>query len=82
MYIFENFNNEKFTEKKIKQDLIDAIVITRKDLNNCINNYEFAEGEMIEYYLYQIKANKSKLSYLVKEAKKNNMKIDKIRYEA
>lgn len=82
MYIFENFNNEKFTEKKMKQDLIDAIVITRKDLNNCINNYEFAEGEMIEYYLYQIKANKSKLSYLVKEAKKNNMKIDKIRYEA
>lgn len=82
MYIFENFNNEKFTEKKIKQDLMDAIVITRKDLNNCINNYEFAEGEMIEYYLYQIKANKSKLSYLVKEAKKNNMKIDKIRYEA
>lgn len=82
MYIFENFNNEKFTEKKMKQDLMDAIVITRKDLNNCINNYEFAEGEMIEYYLYQIKANKSKLSYLVKEAKKNNMKIDKIRYEA
>ena len=82
MYIFENFNNEKFTEKKIKQDLMDAIVITRKDLNNCIKNYEFAEGEMIEYYLYQIKANKSKLSYLVKEAKKNNMKIDKIRYEA
>ncbi len=82
MYIFENFNNEKFTEKKIKQDLMDAIVRTRKDLNNCINNYEFAEGEMIEYYLYQIKANKSKLSYLVKEAKKNNMKIDKIRYEA
>ena len=82
MYIFENFNNEKFTEKKIKQDLMDAIVITRKDLNNCINNYEFAEGEMIEYYLYQIKANKSKLSYLVKEAKKNNMKIYKIRYEA
>ncbi len=82
MYIFENFNNEKFTEKKIKQDLMDAIVRTRKDLNNCINNYEFAEGELIEYYLYQIKANKSKLSYLVKEAKKNNMKIDKIRYEA
>lgn len=82
MYIFENFNNEKFTEKKIKQDLMDAIVRTRKDLNNCINNYEFAEGEMIEYYLYQIKANKSKLSYLVKEAKKNNMKIDKIGYEA
>ena len=82
MYIFENFNNEKFTEKKMKQDLIDAIVITRKDLNNCINNYEFAEGDMIEYYLYQIKANKSKLSYLVKEAKKNNMKIDKIRHEA
>lgn len=82
MYIFENFNNEKFTEKKIKQDLMDAIVRTRKDLNNCINNYEFAEGELIEYYLYQIKANKSKLSYLVKEAKKNNIKIDKIRYEA
>ena len=78
MYILENFENERTVENKVKKDLVQAIIKTRRDLNNCINNYEYAEGEMIDYYLYQIKANQSKLSYLVKEAKKNKMKIENI----
>ena len=73
MYILENFSNEKYLNKKLKKDFVEAIIKTRRDLNDCINNYEFAEGELIDYYLYQIKANKAKLSYLVKEAKKNNI---------
>ena len=58
---------------------MDAIVITRKDLNNCINNYEFAEGELIDYYLYQIKANQSKLNYLIKKSKANGITIDRLK---
>lgn len=74
MYIFENFNNKKSIEEMTKINLRDAIISTKQDLNSNINNYEFAEGDLIDYYLYQIKANKSKLSYLVKEAKKYNAK--------
>ena len=38
-------------------------------MSNARNNYEFAEGELIDYYLYQIKANQAKLDYLIKKAK-------------
>lgn len=42
-------------------------------------NYEFAEGELIDYYLYQIKANQAKLNYLIKKSKANGITIDRIK---
>ena len=41
-------------------------------------NYEYAEGELIDYYLYEIKALKSKLNYLLGKAKKNALIVDRI----
>ena len=41
-------------------------------------NFEFAENELIDYYAYQIKANKSKLDYLMKKAKKQGIALDMI----
>ena len=49
-----------------------------------IKNYEFAEGDLIDYYLYQIKAEQSKLDYLIKTAKDQKLilnLIDKIKYD-
>lgn len=37
------------------------------------NNYEFADGDLIDYYLYQIKATQSKYNYLLKKAKKSGL---------
>lgn len=50
-------------------DLINCIIKTREDLINANNNYEFADGDLIDYYLYQIKATQSKYNYLLKKAK-------------
>lgn len=67
------------TEEELNVELIKSIIKTRIDLENANRNYEFADGELIDYYLYQIKANQSKLNYLLKKAKKNGVIIDMIK---
>ena len=41
-------------------------------------NFEFAEMELVDYYIYQIKANQAKLDYLLKLAKASGITIDRI----
>lgn len=67
------------TEEEFNIELIKSIIKTKTDLENASKNYEFAEGELIDYYLYQIKANQSKLNYLLKKAKRNGIIIDMIK---
>ncbi len=70
--IYEKYVKERLTEKKkLKEnsDLISCIIKTREDLVNANNNYEYADGDLIDYYLYQIKATQSKYNYLLKKAK-------------
>ena len=67
------------TEEEFNIELIKSIIKTKTDLENANKNYEFAEGELIDYYLYQIKANQSKLNYLLKKAKRNGIIIDTIK---
>ena len=75
-YVKEN----NFFVKKDKipnEDLIISIIKTREDLVNANKNFEFAEGELIDYYLYQIKATQSKYSYLLKKAKKAGILVSR-----
>lgn len=68
-----------------KKDIIMNILRTRMELNINIKNYEYAEQEQIDYYLYQIKANQAKLDYLIKKAKEHKIElnnIEKLKYEA
>ena len=67
------------SEEELNVELIKSIIKTKIDLKNANKNYEFAEGELIDYYLYQIKANQTKLNYLLKKAKKNGIIIDMIK---
>ena len=67
------------TEEEFNIELIKIFIKTNTDLENANKNYEFAEGELIDYYLYQIKANQSKLNYLLKKAKRNGIIIDMIK---
>ena len=71
--IYEKYvkDNLPVTKKKEKPniDLITCIIKTREDLITANNNYEFADGDLIDYYLYQIKATQSKYNYLLKKAK-------------
>ena len=57
------------------QELLKNLEIVKNNLKNMHNNLQFADGDLIDYYTYQIKAEESKYNYLIKQAKKNKLKI-------
>ncbi len=79
----EEYVKEKKIRDKSKEELntmlVQSIIKTNNDLQNARKNYEFAEGELIDYYLYQIKANQSKLNYLIKKSKANGITMDRLK---
>ena len=74
----KEYNIKDKTKEELNTILVQSIMKTNSDLQNASNNYEFAEGELIDYYLYQMKANQSKLNYLIKKSKANGITIDRI----
>lgn len=73
-YVKDNsFITKKNTNPNL--DLITCIIKTREDLVTANNNYEFADGDLIDYYLYQIKATQSKYNYLLKKAKETGILV-------
>ncbi len=79
----EKYVKEAKIVKKDKEEmnkmLIQSIIHTNDRIQIAQKNYEFAEGELIDYYLYEIKANQSKLNYLIKKTKKNGIELDRIK---
>ena len=75
----KEFNLKDKTREELNTILVQSIIKTNKDLQSARNNYEFAEGELIDYYLYQIKANQSKLNYLIKKSMANGITIDRLK---
>ncbi len=65
-------------KNNIDVELVKCILKTRRDLEVANKNFEQAEGDLIDYYLYQIKANKAKLDYLIKEVKQKGFSLDMI----
>ena len=51
------------------------IKIVKETLNNMYNNLQYADGDLIDYFTYQIKAEESKYDYLIKQAKEKKIKI-------
>ena len=78
----EEYIKEKKIVDKSKEEmnkmLIQSIINTSNNIEIAQKNYEFAEGEMIDYYLYTIKANQSKLNYLIKKSKKYGIELSRI----
>lgn len=60
-------------------DLIYSIFKTQNELLSAMNNYDYAEDELIDYYSYHIKATKSKLDFLLKKAKNRGIILDRIK---
>lgn len=63
-------------ENKIDFELVECILKTKADLNVANKNFEDAEGELIDYYSYQIKAHKAKLDYLIREVKQKGFSVN------
>ena len=78
----EEYVKEKKIIDKSKEEmnkmLIQSIINTNNDILVAQKNYEYAEGDLIDYYLYEIKANQSKLNYLIKKSKKNGLELNRI----
>lgn len=67
------------SKEEVNTMLIQSIINTTNNIEVAQKNYEFAEGELIDYYLYEIKANQSKLNYLIKKSKKQGIELDRIK---
>ena len=76
-YVREDKIKDKTDEEK-RLELIMSIIKTKQDLHDSNNNFEYAENELIDYYAYQIKANKTKLDYLIKKAQSKGIILDSI----
>lgn len=66
------------TEDEKDLELIISVLKAKQDLNLAHKNFEYAEEGLIDYYSYQIKANQTKLDYLMKKAKKKGIALDMI----
>ena len=76
-YIKESKIIDKTDEEK-SLDLVKSLIKTKTDLELASKNFEFADGELVDYYAYQIKANKTKLDYLIKKAQSKGIILDSI----
>lgn len=66
------------TDDEKELELIVSVLKTKQDLNLAHKNFEYAEEGLIDYYAYQIKANQTKLDYLMKKARKKGIALDMI----
>lgn len=76
-FVRENKITDKNEEEK-KLDLLLSIIKTKRNLEQARKNFEFAEEDLIDYYVYNIKANQAKLDYLIKLAKSKGIVMDVI----
>ena len=56
-------------------ELLETIKTVERNLDNMYNNMQFVDSDLIDYYVYQIKAEEVKHNYLIKQAKKRKLKI-------
>lgn len=76
-YLLEKMLKGK-TEEEKRIELIRAIMDTKEKIKIARCNFEYAEDDLIDYYTYQIKANQTKLDYLIKIAKRNGLVLSKV----
>ena len=76
-YLKQNIVVDKTDEEK-KVELILSVLKTKRELDIAIKNFETAEKGLVDYYIYQIKASKSKLDFLMNKAKDNGISLKMI----
>lgn len=77
VYIREETISDK-TEEEKKIELIMSVLKTKGELDLAIKNFETAEKGLVDYYIYQIKASKSKLDFLVNQARDKGLSLNMI----
>ena len=57
-------------EEECDRSIIQSILESQKKLKIAHQNFEYANGDLIDYYSYQIKSEQAKIDYLLKQANK------------
>lgn len=76
-YVKEKMLFDKSEEEK-KIELFFSVLRAKKELETASQNFEYAEKELIDYYVYEIKASKAKFDFLMNLAKENGISFDLI----
>lgn len=77
-YIKESLIIDK-SEIEKEEELVRSIVRAKKDLETARRNFEYAKSvDLVDYYIYQIKANQAKIDYLIKLAKTKGIIVNMI----
>lgn len=76
-YLFEKMIKGK-SDKEVEMEIIQEIILTKEKLDLAVRRFEYAEDDLIDYCIYQIKANQSKLNYLIKKAKHKGIVLNRI----
>lgn len=74
-YEMESFIEDK-TDYEKNRELMDTILQTKKVITEANRNYEYAEGKLIDYFLYTMKAEQARLDYLISKAKSIGISVD------
>ena len=69
---------KELTAKDKDEDIIKNVIKAKSELECAINNFEYEENDLIDYFSYQIKANQAKLDYLLKKAKRRGILLNMI----
>ena len=64
------------SEEDRNQELMNTIIQTKKVIKEANTNYEMAEGKLIDYFLYTMKAEQARLDYLIGRAKMMGITVD------
>ena len=56
-------------QEESEAEILNNIRETQKKLELAHINFEYAKGELVDYYAYQIKSEQAKIDYLLKQAK-------------
>ena len=72
----KEFKIDDKDEKEKNNELLKSINIVKNNIKNMYNNLQYVEIDLIDYYVFQIKAEEAKYDYLIRKAKKNNITVD------
>lgn len=66
-------------KEECDQSIVQSILESQKKLDLAHRNFQYARGDLVDYYAYQIKSEQAKIDYLLKQAKNKKIVVNKVK---
>ncbi len=77
IYVYIKSSATVNIETSEEQDLLDKLNEAKKDLDTANTNFEHAQDtDLVDYYIYNIKAAETRYQYLLKKIKGKDLKLN------